>query len=336
MTLRYIAFTEKGKQLADTLASALGGEAARCGEPLGLCEWTATHFRTGNGLVFVGAAGIAVRAVAPHVNSKATDPAVVVVDEGGRFAVPLLSGHLGGANDLARAIGKVCGAAPVLTTATDVNGIFAVDEWAKRQNCAIPDTGKVKEISGLLLSGGTVRLRSDWPITGEPPSGVRMTAEEDYDVLLSLRAEGKDVLRLVPRIAVLGVGCKRGTPHEAMEAALERLLEKSGLCTQAICAAATIDLKSDEPGLLAFCATHGWPLVTYSAEELRRAAGEFTASAFVERVTGVDNVCERAAVLAAGGLAAGRPLRWRKTAGNGVTMAVALKPYQPTWRWQDE
>ena len=331
MKLSYIAFTEKGKALADTIASVLGGEATRCGEPLGLNEWTASHFQTGNGLVFVGAAGIAVRAVAPHINEKTTDPAVVVVDEGGRFAVPLLSGHLGGANDLARDIGKVCGAAPVLTTATDINGTFAVDEWAKRQNCAIPDAGKIKQISSLLLSGGGVRLHSSWPIEGEAPPGVTVVDGEDYDIRLDVRTRGKDVLRLVPRIAVLGVGCKQGTSQETIETALAAMLDRSGLSELAIYAAATIDLKKNEPDLLAFCASHGWPLYTYSAAQLQKAHGNFTSSDFVRRVTGVDNVCERSAVLAAGG-----PLCWKKNAGSGVAMAIALKPYAPTWRWQDE
>lgn len=331
MKLSYIAFTEKGKALADSLANVLGGETMRCGEPLGLSEWTAAHFQTGNGLVFVGAAGIAVRAVAPHINKKTTDPAVVVVDEGGHFAVPLLSGHMGGANDLARTIGKVCGAAPVLTTATDINGTFAVDEWAKRQNCAISDIGKIKPVSSLLLSGGSVRIHSSWPIEGEAPPGVTVVDSEDCDICLDIRTRGKDVLRLVPRIAVLGVGCKRGTPRETIETALAAMLDKSGLSELSICAAATIDLKKNEPGLLAFCASHGWPLYTYSAAQLQKVSGNFSSSAFVQRVTGVDNICERSAVLATGG-----PLRWKKNAGSGVTMAIALKPYAPTWRWQDE
>ena len=331
MNLFLIAFTDRGKTLADALAAALDGNAMRCGEPLGLNDWTAVHFYTGNGLIFVGAVGIAVRAIAPYLRNKAADPAVVVVDERGGFAIPILSGHLGGANDLARSIAKVCGAVPVLTTATDVNGVFAVDEWAKRQNCAIPNVEKIKAVSGALLAGDTVLVRSDWPIAGEVPPGVGVTAEEDYSVLLSLRWRDKDVLRLVPRIAVLGVGCRRDTPRETMEAALTAMLDKSGLYKQAICAVATIDMKKNEPGLSAFCAAHGWPLRTYSAEQLKQAEGNFTASAFVERVTGVDNVCERAAVLAAGG-----PIRWKKTTGNGVTMAVAIKTYHPTWRWRDE
>lgn len=330
MTPDYLAFSAQGETLADTLASALGGTVTRCGEPLGLKEWIAVHFQTGNALVFVGAAGIAVRAIAPLIRDKTTDPAVVVVDERGRFAIPILSGHLGGANDLARTIGKICGAVPVLTTATDTNGTFAVDEWAKRQNCAILGPDKIKNISGRLLAGGIIRLRSDWSIEGERPIGVTITENGDCDVRLSVHRESKDgdALLLVPRIAVLGVGCKRGTTQDSLETALSVLLDRSGLCGQAIRTVATIDRKKDEPGLLSFSKAHSWPLAAYTAEQLRQTVGEFSASAFVERTTGVDNVCERAVVLSAGG-----PVLHKKEAQNGVTMAVALAPYRPTWRW---
>lgn len=331
MNLFYIAFSARGKALADALAAALGGEAARCGEPLDLKAWTAAHFQTGSALVFVGAAGIAVRAIAPHVRAKISDPAVVAVDEYGHFAVPLLSGHLGGANDLARSIGRACGAVAVITTATDAGGVFAVDEWAKRQNCAIVGPEKIKHVSGLLLAGGSIQVRSAWPVEGDPPAGVIPVEGNGYDVRLDIRNKGKDVLRLVPRIAVLGVGCRSGITQNALEDALAAVLGKASLYEQAICAVASIDLKKNEPALLAFCRAHGWALSTYSADALRKVPGEFTASSFVQKVTSVDNVCERAAVLASGG-----ELRWKKAAGNGVTMAVALKPYQPTWRWQDE
>ena len=138
MTCAYIAFTARGLALAQQLAAACPGSVARGGaDGVRLTDWTAAQFAQSDALIFVGAAGIAVRAIAPHCKSKTTDPAVVVVDECGRFAVPILSGHLGGANDLARAIAAVCGAVPVITTATDAHGIFAVDEWAKHQNCMV-------------------------------------------------------------------------------------------------------------------------------------------------------------------------------------------------------
>mgnify|MGYP000757237686 CR=1 FL=1 len=138
MTRAYLAFTSTGLALARRLADALPGSVDRCGSGgVSLAGWTALQFAQSDALVFVGAVGIAVRAIAPHCRSKASDPAVVVLDECGRFAVPVLSGHLGGANDLARALAAVCGAVPVITTATDAHGIFAVDEWAKHQNCTV-------------------------------------------------------------------------------------------------------------------------------------------------------------------------------------------------------
>lgn len=329
MKLRLIAFTDRGMALAQRLAAALDGQATRCGAPLSLSQWTGEAFDEADGLVFVGAAGIAVRAVAPHLKSKATDPAVVVVDECARFAVPLLSGHLGGANDLAKRIAAVCGAQPVLTTATDVNGLFAVDEWAKRQNCAVLDVPRIKSVSAKLLAGMPVTLCSPWPVAGTPPKGVRMGTDGDFE--LTLYASDHGALRLVPRIAVLGVGCRKGTSAQALEEAFDRLLHSSGLCAQAFGKVCTIDLKKNEPGLVSFCRDRGLPLESFSAAQLREVPGDFSASDFVESVTGVDNVCERSAVRGSGGT-----LCWRKQAGGGVTMAAAVAPFAPDWRWNDE
>lgn len=331
MSRAYLAFTEKGMALAHRLARALPGSVSRCGAGgVRLAEWTSMQFAQADALIFVGAVGIAVRAIAPHCKSKATDPAVVVLDECGRFAVPLLSGHLGGANALARALAEACGAIPVITTATDANGVFAVDEWAKAQGCAVLEPERIKLVSGALLAGHTVRLASDWPVQGTPPAGVdpaRTPAEADFALTLS---PAGDALHLVPRIGVLGIGCRRGTCAEQLEAAFADFCARHSLAPACIAAAASIDLKADEAGLLAFCRAHGWPITFYSAEQLRALPGPFTPSPFVQSVTGVDNVCERAAVLASGGC-----IRIPKQAGGGVTFALALCPYAPDWRWQN-
>ena len=326
MRVRLLSFSDQGEALAARLAAALGGAADR-GVPAG--AWAARYFDAADALVFVGAAGIAVRSVAPHIKSKATDPAVVAVDEGGRFAVPLLSGHLGGANDLARRIGEICGAAPVITTATDVRGAFAVDEWARRQNCALLEPERILPVSARVLRGDTVTVTSDWPIAGDCPPGVAVG--EKGDILLSLRAEEGPALHLVPRIGVLGVGCRRGTARDAVETAFREFLAGCGLHGACVAAVCSIDRKAEEPGLLAFCADHGWPFRTFSAEELSRAEGDFSSSGFVAETVGVDNVCERAAVLGSGGR-----LIARKYAKNGVTMALAVRPYAPSWRWRYE
>ena len=212
MICAYIAFTAQGLALAQRLAAACPGSVARGGaDGVPLADWTARQFAQSDALIFVGAAGIAVRAIAPHCRSKAADPAVVVLDEGGQFAIPLLSGHLGGANDLARWLAAVCGAVPVITTATDGRGVFAVDEWARRQNCAVAEPERIKKISGALLAGEPVHYAADWPLQGTPPAGVMPTDTADCaDFALTLTPRG-EALHVVPRIAALGIGCKRGT-----------------------------------------------------------------------------------------------------------------------------
>ena len=211
MTVRLLAFTQKGMELARRLAAELSGEAARCGEGCTLDAWTADAFANADALVYVGAAGIAVRAVAPYAGNKASDPAVVAVDECGRFAVPLLSGHLGGANRLARRIGAVCGALPVITTATDANGAFAVDEGAVRQGCCVLDVPRIKRVSAKILAGGTAVLRSPWPVAGTPPAGVAADGGA-FDFELTVHSvTGVD--NVCERSAVLGSGgtlyCKK-------------------------------------------------------------------------------------------------------------------------------
>lgn len=181
----------------------------------------------------------------------------MVLDECGRFAVPILSGHLGGANDLARALAAVCGAVPVITTATDANGVFAVDEWAKHQNCTVLEPERIKLVSGALLAGKTVQFASDWPIAGAPPDGI--TAGDAPDFALTLCPTG-DALHLVPRIGVLGVGCKRGTSIETLTEAFAAFCAQNCLAPQCITAAASIDLKQNETGLLTFCKSHSWPV----------------------------------------------------------------------------
>ena len=231
MICAYLAFTDTGLALAKRLAAALPGSVARCGQDgTSLAEWTGVQFVQSDALIFVGAAGIAVRAIAPHCKSKTTDPAVVVVDECGRFAVPILSGHLGGANDLARTIAAVCGAVPVITTATDAHGIFAVDEWAKHQNCMVLEPERIKLVSGKLLAGQPVYYWADIPVTGTVPAGLfPAEAPEKADLALTLCPTGQ-ALHLVPRIGVLGIGCKRGTSADSAGGRLCRLLRPTRPC----------------------------------------------------------------------------------------------------------
>lgn len=327
MSVACLAFTERGFSLAQKLAQVLGGTADRSGQPVSLQNWTQAHFTKDRALIYVGAVGIAVRAVAPYLQSKTTDPAVVVVDECGRYAIPLVSGHLGGANDLARRVAELCGAQAVITTATDCNGLFAVDEWARCQHCVVMNPACIRKVSGALLAGKEIRVKTEHPIVGIPPRGVKVVQKPPYEVYLGNMPQQASVLWLVPKVTVLGIGCRKGTGIEA----LEKVFQASGILPQSVCAVASIDLKAQEKGLLAFCERHAWPFQVYRAEELAQAEGTFSGSAFVEKTTGVDNVCERAAVLGSGG----GSLLCRKMVGSGVTLAAACKPVRLDWRFHN-
>ncbi|MCD7859726.1 MAG: cobalamin biosynthesis protein [Firmicutes bacterium] len=315
MTFDAIAFTQQGMETGRRIPALRS--LTRCPRG-GLGEWTAAHWHEGCALLFIGAVGIAVRAIAPMVQSKTRDPAVLVLDEQGKFVIPILSGHIGGANAAAEYFAELLGAVPVLTTATDLRGVFAVDCWAVSQGLSIANPEKIRAVSGRLLAGEPVGLRSELPIAGEPPAGI--VRKPPYGIVLSTAREAEG-LHLVPKCVTLGIGCRKGISREAIEALLQAL----PLHEKAVRMVCSIDLKSGEPGLLEFCAAHGYPLRTYSAEELMQAQGEFRQSAFVRSVTGVDNVCERAAVLGGGNLII------PKTAQNGVTMAAAREELSLTF-----
>ena len=339
--LAFLAFTDRGEALAEKLAGVLGGETARAGRDLDLGTWTEAAFREKRALIYVGAVGIAVRAIAPFLRHKAEDPAVLAVDETGRYVIPLLSGHLGGANALARKLAAVTGGEAVITTATDLHGVFAVDLWAKKQNMTVRQPARIRTVSAKLLAGQMILLDCRWKIHGAEPEKVRRLQNDgirevassdtectDADVLVDYHDAVCSGLQLVPRILHLGVGCRKGTSAEVLEAGLERFCRERGILPEAIRSAASIDLKSGEKGLLRFCREHDWPIRFYTADELRRAEGHFSGSEFVRSVAGVDNVCERAAVLRSGG-----KLTETKYAQNGVTFALAEEQAYFDWSW---
>ena len=333
MTVWLISYTARGQALGARIAEILGTAGHGCrtfalpkfcegsDEPLTLSapEWAGEGFRQADALVFVCASGIAVRAIAPHVKDKRTDPAVLVLDEGGTFVIPLLSGHLGGANALAEALAIQLGATPVLTTATDVNGLFAVDVFAKANDLFIEDMALAKAVSAALLAGEKVGFRSNLPVEGALPAGL---TEDEADLGILVSAADKNpfprTLRLIPRRYTAGLGCRRGKSEAELEAFLRENLERYGVGLHELKALASIDLKKDEPGLASLAGKLAVPFLTYSAEELQAVPGDFTASAFVKETTGVDSVCERAAVLSSGGT-----LIMRKVAENGMTFALA-------------
>lgn len=280
-------------------------------------------FQWADAMVFVGSIGIAVREIAPHVKNKLIDPAVVDVDELGRFAVPLLSGHIGGGNDLALRLAEALGATPVITTATDINRKFSVDAWAAGKGLAITNLNAAKAVSAEILEH-PVPLTTEFPIRTGLPNGVVRGENGKIGICISCRKEKpfEETLLLVPPILHLGIGCRRGTPVENFREAVDLVLKEYHIHSKAIKQVTSIDIKSNEEGLLAFCKERNLPTVFYTAEELWAVPGEFTRSDCVLRYTGVDNVCERSSMIGA------EKLIVRKTVHGGVTVAVSAEAWE--------
>ena len=323
-----LSFSARGALTAERIAQGLGdGWNCELYAPKGnLKQLTAELFPEVDALVFVGACGIAVRAIAPHLVSKLSDPAVLVVDERGEHAISLLSGHIGGANQLARRVAQITGGEAVITTATDVNRRFAADEWAARHGIYIEDMGAAKRFSADIL-GRDLPLKCDFAIEGELPPGLYAgdTGERGLAITCGLSRPFGDTLRLVPRALHVGLGCRRGISAEAIAEAVDSAFAANELCAKGVRALASIDIKRGEAGLLAYAEARCLPLEFYTAEELNAVPGEFTASQFVKQTTGVDNVCERAAARSAG---EGARVIVKKTSLNGVTVAVALADWR--------
>lgn len=334
MKLAVFAFTTKGCRLAERVKSVLSAEETRMVtmEKFGLPDFEAytpplvscmkEYFSWADLLVFIGSTGMAVRAIAPWVKSKVTDPAVLCIDEGGSFVISLLSGHIGGANDYAKMLASAIGAVPVVTTATDVEGKFSPDGWAAKIGCAISSMHLCKKVSAAILEG-EIPLSCDFPMAGTP-AGTVLHGEGALGIHIGCtkRQPYAETLHLIPKILNLGIGCRRGIGEEKIAAAVDAVCEKFGIFPQAIAGVYSIDLKKDEPGLLSFCAHRGLKPHFYTPQELENAPGAYPKSEFVRSVTGVDNVCQRAAMLGA------ETLIVPKTAMDGVTVSIAQRPWE--------
>lgn len=372
MKISVISFTKTGQQLAERIRESLSGAngavtlytkcshigkrttqvleampdksssvpAENSGETIvvheSVSEWAGEQMAAHHALVFVGACGIAVRAIAPWLADKLHDSPVLVMDEQGRYVIPLLSGHVGGANELAVHLAGELAAIPVITTATDLHGSFAVDLFAKRNDLWIRNREGIARVSAKVLAGEEItisvqpgHLAADEGIL----SGIRWCAyppAEKVDVLIAdsteevFRQEAAELL-LQPKKYILGVGCKKGTDSGKLEIFLRKILEKQDIAVEQIAALTSIDVKQEERCLVEFSEKYSIPFRTYPAQELQVVPGEFHGSEFVRVQVGVDNVCERAAMKAAG--TDGR-ICLGKQAQDGMTVAIAEKVWK--------
>lgn len=359
MKTAIITFTRKGVQLACKMQNAFMQQTdIYCYQRYAPKEVNAFYavsalmeqiFSKYDGLLFIGAAAIAVRAAAPHLQSKLTDPAVLVMDENARFVISLLSGHVGGANAWCECVAAQMGAEAVITTTTDTRGVFAVDTFARTHALYILDPARIKDISGRILDGAYVgvytahaayknlaaEMSEKWgnPVCTDAACAV---LNKTKDMPQSCKEAGIQIvmtpeepciyektLRLVPMDLAVGIGCKRGKRKEAIENVLNRTLQANHLLRERIFAVASIDRKADEAGIAALAEALRVPFLTYTAQQLQRAQGEFTESEWVRSQMGVGNVCERSACLASSG---GVRLV-EKTAEDGITVSIYQRRY---------
>ena len=276
-------------------------------------------FRCYRGLVLVMAAGIAVRSIAPVLQDKKKDPAVVVVDEAGHHAISLLAGHLGGANDLARRIAALLGGTPVITTASDVLGLPAPDYLAGRFGLQPEPLENLRLVNRLLVNGNKVVYLTEDQVVA---TGLSQQLAPEYrlpflsktsdplpeaDALVLITPENVDLagrlgIYLRPPVIAAGVGCRRGVAAEEVVAALHEACRQAGYSPLSIYQIGTIELKRDEEGLTQAAEMLGLPVSYYRAAELAQCLADhpdLKRSAIVAQRIGVDGVCEPAALLGA-------------------------------------
>ncbi len=345
MNISIISFTQRGMLLSRRVAECFPTEKTTlytmCSQKLQtedadgffkvtetLNAWTGTQMREKNTLIFIGACGIAVRAIAPFVQDKRSDPPVLLLDERGKFVIPLLSGHLGGANELADRLAEALLATAVITTATDLEELPAIDLFAKKNDLVIVNKEGIARVSARLLAGERIAISVAKEHLGseakfpEPYFYMPYPPKEPVDVCITKKPmeAAKALLWLRPRTYVIGMGVRRGKEQKKVADFIASTLRQAGIAEECVAALASVEQKRDEECFLCFSRERGIPFLTFSPKQLATVEGEIHGSEFVEKTIGVDNVCERAALFCAGRDAR---LVWKKHACDGMTIAIA-------------
>ncbi len=336
------AVTKIGAQLGRALAARLEADLFAPPELAGefgaepydaLLPTVAARFADYRAHVFVAASGIVVRAVGRLLAGKDVDPAVVVVDQRGRFAVSLVSGHLGGANDLARKVAAITSGTAVITTATDVEDLPAVDQLARERGLTVANVEAIKPVNVAVLAGDVIQVldpEGRLGLAGAPPDWAEhfnilpdasawVAGRPGVWVTWQSMAPAEGMLVLHPACLAVGVGCRRGVPADEIFAAVTGALNDHGMALASVLGLASIKAKADEEGLLEAAGRLGRGLFFYDAEALAEMDVANT-SETVEKHMGVGSVSEAAALRLAGGGA----LLVEKCITGNVTVAVAL------------
>lgn len=315
--------TDNGRALAERLTEFYPKAGVKRFNKQTICdEWL-----PGRAFVCIMAAGIVLRSIALLIKDKKTDPSVIVLDEKGKYAISLLGGHLAGANQMAEEIAGFLGGAPVITTASDVNELPAVDLWARDNGLTVENGDLLAGVGTRLVNKGSLLIFSeeDVPL---PEAFIKVDKADSADMIVTSRklVDGRNLRQAVylrPQTLVLGIGCNRGTSAEEIEEVVMKTLDRNNLAFLSVCSLATIDIKAAEPGLMAFADKYHLPVAIFSADELNTVKG-ISISAAALRATGAKAVAEPSAILASGG-----DLIVSKQKKGNVTVAVARKKDAP-------
>lgn len=269
-------------------------------------------FNSYDGHIFIMATGIVIRKIAPLIKSKDVDPAVLVVDEGENFVISLLSGHIGGANELTYKVAQTCSLLPIITTSSDVTGKIAIDTLAEKLRCEMESLTKAKELTSLIVDGKKVDILL--------PNNVKLGESiNSSGVVIISNRKNVDMMRLYPKNLIIGIGCRRGTPKESIKKAVNEVMIKHNLAYESIKKIATVDVKADEVGLIDFAKELEKELVIISREEIKKVESRFVGSEFVKKQIGVTCVSEPCALLASNG--EGEFLE-QKYIDSGITISI--------------
>jgi len=275
-------------------------------------------------IIGIMAAGIMVRNICDLARNKLEDPAVLIMDDAGKHVISLLSGHLGGANEIAKKIAEITGADPVITTATDIHGKLGIDSLAKKYYLDIENPEKIKAINTVLVNDELPELfvpsEFDFilndPVVKASYNGFRSN-NNDFKCLLS------DVkLILKPKRFAVGIGARKDISRENVEKAIEKAMDILKLQVQRIDIISTGEMKINESGIIEAASNFHIPLEIIPLDKLKKFDYTgYSKSSFVREKFGISGVCEPSALIAAG---KNSKLVFKKTAFNGVTVAIAV------------
>ncbi|UYZ37465.1 cobalt-precorrin 5A hydrolase [Clostridium beijerinckii] len=299
------------------------------GEDFSLKTITKEAMNNSEGIIFIASTGIAVRAIAPFLEGKDKDPGIVVVDLSCKYAINILSGHLGGGNELTYKVSEILNSMPIITTASDNLGLIAPDILAKENNLIIEDLKKAKYIAALLIDKKIIGIKDDYNIIkiSNGYEKIQCLREDCIWITHCLKSSNNEdvektdyskILRLIKKDIVLGIGCRKGTTYEKLYDFVNANLIKYNLDIRAVSCIVSVDIKANEEGIIKLAERINCPFKTFSKDEIKTVQDKYDKSEFVFKTLGITGVCEPSVDLA------GAEVIISKIKHEGMTLAIGV------------